>query len=160
MANPTANVTRLNANPEFYSFQIGYTDLAGTSGSGAKTWNLITLPQGTFIQYIRIKHSVAFSGGSISAMTVSVGKSTGVVDFFVKTFDIYQTVYDGALSETFAPAMGGLAAVTLTATLTPTGDTCANVTAGVVNIDVAVSSVKTPDTMPVYGSSTTRQNVL
>ena len=160
MANPTANDQRLSMVRVLHSFQISYADLAATSGTGAKTWTLGTLSVGAIIEYIRVKSSVAFSGGALSALVLRVGKSGGVTDFFVKDFDIMQAVYDGALVETFAPASGQLSAVTLAATLTPTGAACSVATAGVVNIDVLVTEVQTPATMPQYGSSTTKANVL
>ena len=156
MANPNANDQMLTFVRKLHSFQISYADLAATSGAGAKTWTLATFPVGSIINYIRTKHSVAFAGPAITAVNLSVGKSGGPAAFFAPAFDILQAAYDGALQETFAPAMGQLSAVTLTATVTPTGANCSVMTAGVVNIDVLVDEVQTPATMPQYGSSTTK----
>lgn len=144
------------------SFQFTFTDLQGTSGAGAKTFNLYnilsgppyytsiatTFPQGSMIMEMRVKHSVAFSGGSLTGMTVSVGKTGGAVNFFTPAFNVFQAVADGTLQETFAIPMGQLSPVTPTVTFTPTGDTCANCTAGVVNIDVLWCKVTTQPGVP------------
>ena len=152
--------TNLGGAIQFWSFQFTYSDLAGNAAASgvAATLNLyntlsgppyntttaMTFPQGSFIIYTRVKHSTPFTGGSISAMTVSVGKSGGAVNFFTQAFNVFQSVADGTLQETFAQPMGQLSATTPTVTFTPTGDKVANCTAGVLNIDIAVAMVTTP----------------
>lgn len=133
------------------SVQFTYLDLQQlTSGSGAKTLNLfniltgppyntskpLTFPQGSMPVFVRVKHSVAFAGGSLSGMTVSVGKTTGAATTqYTTAFNIFQAVADTTLQETANPTNGQLSAVTPTVTFTPTGDNCSAATAGVVNID-------------------------
>ena len=152
--------TNLGGAIQFWSFQFTYNDLTSqTSASGvAATLNLynalsgppyntsvaFTLGQGSFILYTRVKHSTPFTGGSLTGMTVSVGKSSGAANFFTQAFNVFQSVADGTLQETFAQPMGQLTSVTPTVTFTPTGDKLANCTAGVLNIDMAVAVVTTP----------------
>src|ERR1035441_8648488 len=102
MANPNTLIP--NGNREGYGLNLGgglnltsvrwtFNDLknagAGVGSGVAFTSNLFIAPstppyglagptlsfgKGAIILYARIKHSVAFSGGSISGLTASVGK--------------------------------------------------------------------------------------
>ena len=140
-----------------WSFQITAADLQLTSGAGAQTMNLynlsggppynalipFTIPAGSFIAYLRLKHSVAFSGGTLSGMTASLGK-LGALTQFSTAFNIFQAAADAALYESASPTMGQLSEVTPLVTFTPTGDTCANCKAGVLNIDIFYFPVTTP----------------
>jgi hypothetical protein len=137
---------------KFKGYSFSFTDLQTTAGAGAKTFNVTTLTQGSFILYIRVKHSVAFAGGALSAMTVSIGKSGAATNFFVAAFNVFQAVADTTLSETATPAIGQLSSCTVTITFTPTGDTCANVTAGIVQVDIAQANVTTPTYTGLYSS--------
>jgi hypothetical protein len=150
----------LGGSIQFWSFQFNYLDLQGTTtASGvAYTFNLynqlsgppyntsvaMTIPQGSFILYTRVKHSTPFTGGSLTGMTVSVGKLGAANNFFTQAFNVFQAVADGTLQETFAQPNGQLSTYTPTVTFTPTGDTLAHCTAGVLNIDVAIFPVTTP----------------
>lgn len=150
----------LGGTIQFWSIQFTYVDLQGTStASGvANTFNLynqlygppynqsvaMTIPQGSFILYTRVKASTPFAGGSLSAMTVSLGKSGSANNFFTQAYDVFQAVADGTLQETFAQPNGQLSSYTPTVTFTPTGDTLAHCTAGVLNIDIALFLTTTP----------------
>jgi len=151
--------TGLGSLVNFWSYQFTFNDfanLAGGSGVAAtlNLFNLLSGPpyntsialvykQGSVILYIRVKHSVAFSGGGLTGLTVSVGKTGGATNFFTPAFNIFQAVADGTLQETYSPAMGQLSAVTPTVTFTPTGAALQAITAGVVNIDVLLAEVTT-----------------
>jgi len=86
----------------------------------------MTIPQGSFILYTRVKASTPFTGGSLSAMTVSLGKSGSANNFFTQAYNVFQAVADGTLQETFAQPNGQLSSYTPTVTFTPTGDTLAH----------------------------------
>lgn len=126
-------------------FTITYKDLQLTSGSGAKSitiadqnnpTNSFTLPAGSKIMGVVVKQSVAFSGGSLSAMTVSLGVS-GATTRFTSAYDIFAAVADTTLQETAMFKSGqGSTISALLATFTPTGDTCASCTAGSVDITI------------------------
>lgn len=131
-------------------FEFTYLDLQGTSGSGAKSFNLfqnatdtVSFPANSMILGVRAKHSVAFAGGSLSAMTLLVGKS-GTTNFFTSAFDIFAAVATTTVQETALFKMGQVAALAVLATFTPTGDTCANCTAGAVIVDIFHWSCSTP----------------
>jgi hypothetical protein len=156
--------TGLGSLVQFWSFQFTFNDFAlltGASGAAAtlNLFNILSGPPyntstawalhvGSIVLYVRVKHSVAFSGGGLTGLVVSVGKSGGSNSFFSPNFNIFQAVADGTLQETFATAMGQLSSVTPTVTFTPTGAALQSITAGVVNIDVLVADVTTTNTTP------------
>lgn len=140
----------LGAGPALRRFEITYLDLQTTSGAGAKTFNLfqnptdtVSFPANSMLLGVRKKHSVAFTGGSLSAMTVSVGKS-GSATFFTSAFDVFQAVAATTVQETALFKMGQVTALAIIATFTPTGDTCLNCTAGAMIIDIFALPVSTP----------------
>src|SRR6266481_1187523 len=141
--------TNLGGSIKFKSFGLTFADLQGTSGSGAKVFTLESYNQGSFLLFIRVKHSVAFAGGSISAMTISVDKGSTAA-FFAAAFDIFQAVADGTLTEVPMPPIGQLSGFTIKVTVTPTGDSCSAATAGQVNIDICSVSVTTPTYAGLY----------
>lgn len=157
-------MTRSNLNPQFGqvvafpSFQVTFADLTAAATTqtltfpeqSSGTWQL---SQGSFILYVRIKHSVAFSGGGITAMTVQVGKSGGANNFFAPAFDVFQAVADGTLYEGLVTGgMGQLSAVTPNCTFTSVGANVSAATAGTVNIDICAVSLSTPTFTSQYSS--------
>jgi hypothetical protein len=147
--------TGLGSLVQFWSYQFTYADL--TTAGLTQTLNLynilsgppyntsiaLALKQGSVILYIRVKHSVAFSGTGITAMKLRVGKSGGATNFFTPDFDVFQAVADGTLQETALVPMGQLSGVTPTVTFTSVGGNVNAATAGVVNIDVLIAEVTT-----------------
>ena len=68
-------------------FTISYSDLSAAAAGNSIT--LATLPAGTVLHGVVMKHSAAFTGGTISAYTVSVGL-TGNVAKYATAFDVFQ----------------------------------------------------------------------
>ena len=145
--------TNLGSYVKGKSYQISFSDLQGTSGSGAKSFTLDTLGQGSLVLYVRVKHLTSFAGGNLTAMKVRVGKSGGTTNFFTNDFDVFQAPADGTLLEVSDPPAGQLSAMTLTATFTPTGDNCSAATAGLVAIDIFSLNITTPTAVSLYGST-------
>lgn len=87
--------------PFWTKYTVVYSDLAAAALTNSIT--LFTLPAGGVIHGVKIKHSTAFSGGSISAYTVSVG-IVGNTTKYAGTFDVFQatgaSTYD--LTQNFA----------------------------------------------------------
>ena len=137
----------------FKSYQYTFTDLNGTTGTGVQTFTMDTLPQGSVILYVRVKHSVAFACSGTSTITPSVGKSAALT-YFSTGLDVCQAVADTTLAETYATAMSKLSAMTLLLTFTPgtIGATLASATAGVVNIDILYAPALTPTFTSLYSS--------
>lgn len=159
--------TGLGSMIVFNSYQFTFNDLAATSGSGVKTLNLFNKlsgppyntsiaedwARGSIALYIRVKHSVVFAGGSLTGLLMRVGKSGGATNFFTADFNLFTAVADGNLQETVDIAMGQLSAITPTITFTPTGDSLSAATAGVVNIDVLMALVSTPNITPTSSTN-------
>jgi hypothetical protein len=120
--------------------------------ASGSTITLDALGQGSVILYMRVKHSTAFRGTAISALTINVTNSATTQNKFTTNFDIYQAVADGNLQEVWCPPMGGLAAQTLYAYFNPTGAALSVMTAGVLNIDILMARVSTPTYTGFYGS--------
>lgn len=82
----------------FQSVSVSYTQLQTAGLTNAIP--LFTLAANTILKSIVIKHSTAFTGGSISALNAQVGPS-GSFQNFIENFNILQApgngVYDNAL---------------------------------------------------------------
>lgn len=98
-----------------------------------------SLPAGGVIHAVKIKHSVAFSGGSISAYTVSVG-ITGNLTKYASAFNVFQAVADTTfqLSSSFGSEDHG-AATSIRLAATATGDDLDQATQGSVDVWILVS---------------------
>ena len=105
----------------------------------------LVIPQAGYVNYCKIHHTVAFSGGSTTACTVAVGKLGGSASYIAPAFNVFQTVADTTLQETFAVPSGQLSAWGVTVTFT--GDGTHNLTAytaGSVDIYISYVNVSTP----------------
>lgn len=100
------------------------------------------IPPAGVLLGVRVKASTAFSGGALSAMTVSVGKS-GSNTFFTSAFDIFAAVSDTNLQETALFKHGQASALQVQVTFTPTSDVVQNATAGSVDVDLLMLNVTT-----------------
>ena len=74
-------------------FTFDWSDLVGTADT-TKTVIMKALPKAAIIEWVRIKHSVYFRGGSISTFTVSVGSAAGNGTEFASAYSIYAAVAD------------------------------------------------------------------
>jgi hypothetical protein len=116
-----------------------------TSFSAAATTStiaLFSLPAAAIIHGVKLRASVAFGGGSISAYTVSVGDAS-TVDLYASAFDVHQAV--GATVFQLSSDFGGesLAAVTqINATATSTGGNLSTATAGLLDVLCLLSIAK------------------
>jgi hypothetical protein len=69
-------------------FTISYTQLAAAATSSSVV--VAIAPAGAVIQGVKIKHDQPFTGGTISAYTVSVSSAPGLANY-ASAFDIFQT---------------------------------------------------------------------
>lgn len=108
-----------------------------TSFQTAATTNsiaLFTLAIAGVIHAVKIKHSTAFSGAAITAVTMSVGIS-GTNDKYASAFDVFQAVSNTAFemsSSGYAENHGATAAITVTSI--STGANLTALSAGAVDI--------------------------
>lgn len=130
---------RVLETPTWIKVTKTYSDL-----SAASTTNdveLFSLPAAGIVHMVRIKHSTAFAGGSISAYTVSVG-ITGNLAKYASAFDVFQAVADTTLQLSdgpFTEDAGSATSVRLAAT--STSDNLDQATAGSVDVHALVSAL-------------------
>lgn len=112
------------------------SDVAGAAAT-TLTKKLFNLPKGSVVIGVRIKHSTAFAGTNITAMTVSVGSATnGNTAYSGPAFDIFQAVGDGQRQLNGDFIDGPNADEVINAYFTATGGNLNALTAGSVSIDV------------------------
>ena len=128
-----------------------YADLATLAAAtpatltlGDATGKSLIVPQGSIMAGIRMKSDVAFSGGTGTALGVTVGKNSvatpGTATFFVPTsYNLFAPVTDTNVSETPLFSAGQNSSFWLTITLTGNGTVNLNTfTAGQFHIDVFI----------------------
>ena len=94
---------------------------------------MFNLPARGKLTGVTIKHTTAFSGGTLSAMTVSVGDSSSDT-FYTATEDIFQAVGDTVFLDTDMHSSSTFAARDVFGHFIATGDTMDNVSAGSVDL--------------------------
>lgn len=77
--------------PVWEKVTVTYAQLAAAALTNSIT--LLELPAGGIIHAVKIKHSVAFTGGAISAYSVSVGIA-GNTAKYASLFDVFQAADD------------------------------------------------------------------
>lgn len=86
-----------NTIPRWRKYTKAYGDFS-TAGT-TNNIELFSLPPACVIHAVKIKHSTAFSGGAISAYTISVG-ITGTLAKYAAAFDVFQAASATAFSIT------------------------------------------------------------
>jgi hypothetical protein len=112
---------------------------AFTAAATSESITLFTLGAGEVIHAVKIKHSTAFSGGTLTAFTVEVGIS-GDTTKYASAFDVFQAVADTTFQLSdglFSENHGSTTTVQITAR--STGDDVADATAGSVDVWVLTS---------------------
>ncbi len=119
-------------------FSITHADL--TDADTSQSIALFTLGPNDAIAGVRIKHSAAFTGGSVSACTVSVDGAVDGVGAYATAFNIFQAAANTTLQWSQCLKNGTAASTgqVVSATFTSTGDNLVNLTAGAVDIDIYV----------------------
>jgi hypothetical protein len=133
------------AVPRWEKFTIDYTDLAalGAVGSGAVT--VQTLPDGGVIQAVKIRSTVQWAGGAISALSGEVGIS-GTPAKYAAAYDMWAAPGDANFAATFTAGTeentlaGGGAGTAILLTATATGGNLDELTAGEVDVWVLWSA--------------------
>lgn len=128
----------------YREFTFSQADLTDTDTSQAI--NLMTLPAGhSFILGVLIKHDTAFSGGTVSGLTVSVGSSVAGATGYAAAYEICSVAAaDTTFQMTTQFKRGTMAAETVQATFTATGGNLDTLTAGSVKIGVLYGSISSP----------------
>lgn len=121
-------------------FSVTYSDL-----SAAALLNdvlLMTLPIKGVPERIIVKHSASFTGGSLSAYSVSIGL-TGELARFVDPFDVFQAPSDDTYADVEiidgAPSFGGTTGIRIAAT--SVGANLSAATAGALDVWIKYSTL-------------------
>lgn len=77
--------------PQWTNVTKTYSDFSAAATT--KDIEIFSLPAGGVIHGVKIKHSTAFSGGSLTSYTVSVGLA-GDLDKYASAFDVFQAASD------------------------------------------------------------------
>ncbi len=121
-------------------------DITGVGGSGflsAVNNGKLYIPQAGKVLGVQQHLVTPFSGGTLSAVTCSVGKSGGSTTFLAAAFDVFQAAGDTVVQETALFKSGQNSAWPVNVTFTPTGDVLGNATAGQVDIYIVLLSTTT-----------------
>lgn len=132
-----ASISDVTVFPAWVKTTLSYTQFQAASTTNSIT--LLVLPAGGVIHSVKIKHSTAFAGTSITAMTVSVGV-TGTLNKYASAFDVYQAVSDTTFQlSTGAGSENHGSATNILATGTSTGANLNALTQGSVDVWVLMS---------------------
>ena len=83
--------------PRWRKFTVAESSF--TAAATSEDIELFSLAAGELIHGVKIKHSTAFSGGTLSAFTLSIGIS-GLLDKYASAFDVFQAVADNTFQVT------------------------------------------------------------
>ena len=130
-----SNVTPGGNVPACAKYTKTFADL--TDADTEEDEVLFNLPALGKLTGVEVRHSLAFSGGTLSAMTVELGESvTPDDDLYVPAFDIFAAASATNLQDQDMFLSPTSAASDVIARFTATGDNMDNVTAGSVDFRV------------------------
>jgi len=139
----TQLLAALGTGPIIKRFTITKDDF--TAASTSQDITLMTLPKGSVVQWVRVKHAQAVAGGTISAATVSVGSAAGNATSFTAAFNVFQAVADGTFQISSSnPKAITYAEDTMYAQVVTTGGNVNAATAGVIHVDVCYWHITVP----------------
>lgn len=137
--NQTNIISLQSAAVQWTKYTQAYTDFS-TAATSVEL-SLATLSAAEVVHGVVIKHSTAFSGGSITSYEVSVGPS-GDATKYVDSFDVDQTVASSAFLNTTLMEIEDFAATSILAVQAVTvGDNLDQASAGSVDIWVLSSTL-------------------
>mgnify|MGYP001069743208 CR=1 FL=1 len=119
----------------YIELEVGHADL--TAAATTQTLNVGSLPANAQVRGVDIRVAAAFSGGSVSALSVDIGDA-GDADAIVDGANVFAAT-DGqaaSLPAGIAPNKRFDAATTITALFTATDDNLVDLTAGACTIRV------------------------
>lgn len=128
-----------SALPKWTKYTVAAT--AFTAAAAAEDIELFVLPAQGAVHKVVIKHTTAFSGGTSSALTLSVG-ITGTLTKYSAAFDVFQATGDSVFSFNELANMEDFASTTsIRVEATATGDTLDNVGTGSADIWILSSTL-------------------
>lgn len=123
--------------PQWKKFTFTYAALAVAALTN--TIEMYQLPAAAIIHAVRIKHSVPFTGGAISAYSLSVGVFANLTKYAL-AFDVFQPISGVAYQDSFLPGSESFTgAISLRLAAQATGANLDQATAGTVDVWVLLS---------------------
>lgn len=120
-----------NANP-FLKVTMSYTQFQTAATSNAVA--AFSIPAGNILKNVIFKHTTAFAGTSITAVSAQLGTS-GTPDQIIPDFDVLQAVSDSAFDNVFSGFVGSFASPTpILVNLISTGANLSALTTGSLDI--------------------------
>lgn len=116
-------------------------ETALTAGATTQDITLLTLPARGKVCAVSVKHSAAFTGGGLTAMTVSLGR-TGNTTFYTAANDIFIAPTDLLIQDTSLYKSGTHASEAVLARFTSTSANVSAATAG--SVDIWVGTLVLP----------------
>jgi hypothetical protein len=113
-----------------------------STAANTNSITLFSLPANTILEKMIIKHTTAFTGGSLTAYTVQAG-ITGNLNKYADPFDVFQAVAESAQQTSTIDAVENFdTATTVLITATSTGDTLDNAAAGELYVLVKLGAIQ------------------
>jgi hypothetical protein len=131
-----------DAIPAWFRVRVTYDELS--TAATTNNIELYELPAGGVIHAVMMKTSAAFTGGSISAYTLSVG-ITGTLNKYAAAFNVFQAVAATTFQlSTTQGAESFTAATSIKIAATSTSDDLDAATAGSVDVYLLMSQLPLP----------------
>lgn len=123
--------------PYIVSFTLAYTNFAAAANSNELV--LLAIDPGTVVDHVVIYHNQSFTGGAISAYTISVGVS-GTDDKYASAWDVFQAPATNLLQISTSEGIEDMSSsINIVAQAVSTGDTLDQATQGSVTIYMRLS---------------------
>lgn len=124
--------------PRWVKVSKTHTDFAAAATTS--TINLFTLAAGSIVHSVKVKHSATFTGGGVTAATLSVGIA-GTLTKYVNAHNVFQATGDTvlAIGPSTPTAENHASTVTVQATLTTTTANTNALTSGTVDVWILYS---------------------
>lgn len=133
------DITKVSARPRWFKFSKTYADLS--TGAGSNNIELFSLPARGVIHAVIIKHTTPFTGGTISAYTLSVG-ITGNLTKYTSAHSVFGAAADTTFLISNVVGMENFGSVTsIKLSAISTGANLSAATQGAVEVYVLASLV-------------------
>lgn len=128
--------------PAWFRVRVSYSDFS--TAATTNNIELYELPAAGLVEAVAIVHSTPFTGGSISAYTLSVG-ITGTLNKYASAFDVFQAAGSTVFQVSTTVGMESTSAATsIKVAATSTGDDLDAATAGSADIYIKMSRLPLP----------------
>lgn len=130
-------------SPQWHHARLDFSDFSAASTTN--NVELMVLPRGGIVREVKTRHKRSFTGGAISAYTISVGKS-GTPEAYASAFDVFQAnSFSASQLEALAAKENENVSQSIRAFATSTGANLDAATAGIVDVWILVEVAAASD---------------